>query len=130
MAIGLVACTPPWAHNSNAQETSVQEDPQGVLYRISQNRAYAEVYGYEGTDTDVVIADTYEGKPVEVILEYAFYEADTLKSITISSSVHTVESRAFYVCRALESVIFSESVVLIEPQPFVWCYALTNLQVL
>ena len=46
---------------------------EGVLYAVSSDGAYAEVVGYKGQSTKVYIADTYEGVPVQVIGEKAFY---------------------------------------------------------
>ena len=55
--------------------------------------------GYTGTDENVVIP---EG--VVTIQSYAFYNNETIKTVTFPSSVRTIDALAFYGCSSLVSV--------------------------
>ena len=61
---------------------------------------------YNGSETDVVIPDTIDGRPVTIIGENAFKENIQIKSVSIPDSVKTIESSAFYHCDNLSSVNF------------------------
>ena len=45
---------------------------EGILYEVSADGTYAEVVGYAGTATRIMIADTYQGLPVKTILKEVF----------------------------------------------------------
>lgn len=61
---------------------------------------------YNGNETDVVIPDTIDGRPVTIIGENSFKENLQIKSVTIPDTVKTIESSAFYHCDNLSSVNF------------------------
>jgi len=76
-------------------------DTEGLLYDISADGAYAEVIGYEGTATKVIIADTYGDLPVKNIYAEAFYEKDNITSVVIPDSVTSIGYEAFSYCNKL-----------------------------
>ena len=47
-------------------------ETEGIIYDISADGTYAEVLGYNGTATKIVISDTYNGLPVTNIYQGAF----------------------------------------------------------
>lgn len=89
-------------------------------------------------DADVVIPETYNGKPVTSISENAFSpnpfsEAYTKKnypdltSVTIPASVTSISAYAFQNCKALTSVTIPEGIKKIEKSTFDNCTALTTI---
>lgn len=66
---------------------------EGVTYLV--NGDHAEVLGYTGTATKVVIADTYEGKPVTLIANNAF-AGKSITSVYVPADVETIDDNAFY----------------------------------
>ena len=62
LALTLTACK---------KQSFIPSTP-GVVYEISDDGSYAKVVGYTGTDTDVTIANIYEGLPVKAIGKEAF----------------------------------------------------------
>ena len=56
------------------------------------------------TDTDIVIPDTYNGLPVTTIGYDAFFNCDSLTSVTIPDSVTTIGSGAFQYCLSLTAI--------------------------
>ncbi len=125
---------------------------EGIIYGLSADGTYAEVVGYSGTATKIVIADTYEGVPVTGIYEeafkgnksitsvvipdsvtsigdYAFYYCSKLTSITIPDSVTSIGICAFSYCKSLASVTIPDSVTSIGNDAFVYCTSLTSVTI-
>jgi len=151
-------------NNSNNNQTDNNEEnnseeivepnkspSEGISYKLSEDETYAIVSGYYGTDTDIVISKTYQGKPVKVIgteafsrenitsvfihnlittiEKYAFNKCKNLTTVTISNSVETIGNSAFYGCEKLVSVNIPSSVKLIESSAFNSCESLTSINI-
>ena len=71
---------------------------------------------------------TFEGD-VTKIEDYAFYECDSLTSVTIPDSVTTIEDYAFYYCYRLTSVTIGNSVTTIGECVFESCESLTSVTI-
>ncbi|MGM9637829.1 MAG: leucine-rich repeat domain-containing protein [Eubacteriales bacterium] len=82
---------------------------------------------YIGTDTDVVIPEEIDGKPVTVIGEKAFYSNPTLLTVCMPDSVTEIRRCAFASCKFLETVRLSESLEYIGEGGFTVCTALQNI---
>lgn len=129
-------------------------DKQGVMYELSWDSTYARVVGYDGAQADVTIKGEYKGAPVTTIREGAFDNERGLESITLPSSVTTIENsaflgcenltavtvadnsrlaavgfRAFYECSALKAVTFGKDSQLarVEEQAFAGCGSLISV---
>ncbi len=92
----------------------------GIVYDLSADGTYAVVIGYEGTDTAVKIADTYEGVPVKEIYSEAFKET-SITSVVIPDSVTSIGADAFHYCYSLTSVVIPDSVTSIGYYAFFGC---------
>ena len=66
------------------------EGTEGVLYELSDDGSYAQVIGYEGSSTRVIISNKYQEKPVTLISEYAFSNCNFLTSVVIPNSVKSI----------------------------------------
>ena len=102
---------------------------EGILYEISADGTYAEVVGYEGTATQIVIADTYEGLPVTVILDKAFYQNTSITSVIIPDSVIKICYEAFSNCSKLSDVVIGNGVTTIGNRAFYNCDVLTSVAI-
>ncbi|WP_455717933.1 leucine-rich repeat protein [Anaerosporobacter sp.] len=86
-----------------------------------------KITGYTGTDTDIVIPDTIDGKIVSVI-GYSSFQYDHIASVTIPGSVTHIEEDAFYRCDELETVTFTDDgLESIGDNAFYNCEALQEL---
>ena len=84
----------------------------------------------EGT---LVIPETYNGKPVVKIGDWAFWKCTGLTSVTIPNGVTTIGDSAFRSCSGLTSITIPETVTTIGEGAFensdeleqITCYATT-----
>lgn len=92
---------------------------------------------YYGNDTDVVIPETIEGKPVTAIKykklykDYAtgaFEDMEDLESITIPNSVTEIGDNAFRDCYSLKEVDIPESVTKIGDGAFIRCQSFKSIE--
>ena len=67
--------------------------------------------------------------PVTTIGDSAFYECDSLTSVTIPDSVTTIGDSAFYECDSLTSVTIGKGVTKVEMQAFAYCDSLTSVTI-
>ncbi len=100
---------------------------EGILYDISTDGTYAEVIGYEGTATKIVIASEYDNLPVKNIYDNAFYNCNNLTKVTIPDSVTAIGDDVFLDCTSLTSITIPASVRTIGGNAFGYCYSLTSV---
>ena len=100
----------------------------GVLIDEDGNK-YITITGYSGSYTNVVVSEYInvngENIIVKTIADNAFYNNDTITSVTIPNSVTTIGSLAFYNCYSLTSIYISSSVTTIGSSAFDGCTNLT-----
>ena len=104
----------------------------GLVYHVYGNEdgtKYIVIDAYIGTETEVVIPDTInindEEIKVTTIGERAFYDNDTITSVTIGNNVTSIGERAFYDCSSLTSITIPNGVITIGGNAFVGCFSLT-----
>lgn len=111
-------------------KTGSQKPSEGLAYTLSEDETYATCTGLgECTDTDIVIASTYQGKPVTSIGNFAFQGRTSLESITIPDSVTSIGDEAFYGCSGIESITIPDSVESIGGRAFQDCSSLTSITI-
>ncbi len=66
-----------------------------------------KITGYVGLSETVVIPEIIDGCPVTVIGEEAFANDNSIKSITIPSTVYKIEKKAFFYCTNLTEAYLS-----------------------
>jgi hypothetical protein len=80
--------------------------------------SYAELIGYEGGDTDIIIPDEAAGKVVLKIGEKAFWGNKTLKSIKLPENLRYIDRYAFQKCTELNTVEFNQRLETIDDYAF------------
>ena len=92
---------------------------EGLEYTLDEYGAYYVLTGIGTcTDTDIVIADRYDGLPVKEIQWGAFMDCTDIVSVKIGNNVTSIGSSAFENCSSLKSVIIPDSVTYIELYAF------------
>ena len=105
---------------------------EGLEYTLSEDGTYYSVTGYTGTATDVVIPSKYEGLPVTVIGDSAFYSYERLVRITsikMPNSITKIETSAFGYCDRLANIEIPDSVTTIGRYAFASCVRLANIEI-
>ena len=99
-----------------------QPGTEGLKYSLSSDKTSYYVVGYEGTVTDIVIPDTYEGLPVTTIASWtemngcvfttvgAFSNNTKITSVIIGKNVEYISGEAFANCTNLKKVVIPDSV--------------------
>lgn len=101
-----------------------------MIYKLNDDgKSYTLVSFGKCTCENIVIADTYNGMAVTSIGDSAFIRCNTVKSITIPSSVTEIWHRAFLNCTNLESVNIPSSVKNIGFYVFSGCRSLKTVTI-
>ena len=82
---------------------------------------------YTGTDAEVVIPSSIDGKPVRTIGNGAFVQNDSLIHLVISDGITKINYKAFYECKGLRTITIPASVTTIEMSAFWECYSLNTV---
>ena len=114
MGILSVSCKDDKSNNKNEQENKIE-----LAYKLLPDESGYSVVGVKNTDyliEELVIPETYNGKPVKEIADYAFY-CNGIYNLSIPNSVVRIGRLAF--CGSyLSSLIIPDSVEIIEALAF------------
>lgn len=98
----------------------------GFQLKLRQDNI-AEIIGYTGTKSDVVVPSTFEEYKIVRIAAGAFSKNQKITSITIPDTVNSIGKSAFYLCKKLESVYLSKDLRYIGDNAFNSCLALQSV---
>ena len=94
-------------------------------------------YNYDGTNylvsyscnaTELILPESFNGESY-AIYNKAFYNCNSLNSVTIPDSVTSIGERAFQNCSSLTSVTIPDSVTSIGDSAFYYCENLTSVTI-
>ncbi len=102
----------------------------GLEYTLNADDLSYSVTGMgDCKDTDIIIPETHEERPVTAIGDKAFYKNTTITSVTIPNSVATIGQYVFYNCSRLTSVTIGSGVTSIGGATFNGCKGLKEAHV-
>ena len=127
-------------------------ETNGITFELSQDGTSYSITDYNGTDANLVIPSTYNGKPVTSIGDFAFGWSTSLISVNVPNSVTSIGSHAFHGCSSLSdvnipiglteissgmfnqctsliSVTIPEGITIIRDGAFAECTALKNIEI-
>lgn len=106
----------------------VLQATEGLEFTLSENETYYSVTGIgEVTETDIVIPDTHENKPVKAIGDSAFFRCKELTSVYIPDSVVNIGNMAFGACINITAFKIPYGVVNIGKSAFGGCISITSM---
>jgi len=85
-------------------------------FKLSEDGTFIAITKYKGNAKNLVIPETIQGLPVEVI--YGFKENENIKSVVIPSSAKIIVPSAFSLCVSLEKVTLPEGLLYIGSHAF------------
>ncbi len=138
MGVELVGCKDNEELSENACKHNVGSDgvcavceeyipTDGVVYQISADGQSAEVCGYEGTDSFVVIAKEYNGLPVTTVATWAFRDCDNISRVVLSDSITTLNDAAFSFCTNMTSIVLGKNITTMQDSAFTACFSLVEI---
>lgn len=90
---------------------ALASESEGLEYTLNSDGKTYSVNGIGNcTSSDVVIAETHDGKPVTKIANYAFRNCTSIRNITIPKSIINVGVSAFDGCSSIKNVYYQGSV--------------------
>lgn len=105
-----------------------REHESGLIYSLTNSDTEYAVIKVGQAAGDVVIEDTYRGKPVTSIGDAAFRSAGgRVTGVTLGNNIRTVGDSAFYNCTGLTKVTMGDSVVSVGKSVFQNCGALQTV---
>ena len=113
----------------NKDKTKLIQYPTGnarTSYKTPDS--VTSISGYAFYNCDSLTSVTI-GNSVTTIGRYAFYDCNSLTSVTIGNSVTTIDNSAFYNCTNLTSVTIGNSVTTIGYGAFSYCTSLTSVTI-
>ena len=126
VSIAMVLCMIPTVSLAAAGDTSHDD----VLNYMELADGTLMVIGlYNPISVTVDIPSDYAGKAVTAIKNDAFRSNGTIKTVTIPSSVTSIEDRAFADCDSLSSVMLSDGLEVIGNDTFASCEALESVEI-
>ena len=103
-----------------------REHETGLTFRQIESNTAFEVSGLGAAQGDIVVPDVYRGLPVIRIGDKAFYNKNTVTSVSLGSNIREIGAQAFLGCSALKSITLSEGLLTIGDQAFQSCRALES----
>lgn len=113
----------------DVSQALAQEEYEGPLtFKMLTYRNGYAVISCEKDATEVVIPETYNGRPVYEIEREAFKDCTKLTSVIIPETVVTIDFRAFWNCESLTSIVIPDSVKNIYGNAFFDCMSLKEVK--
>lgn len=106
--------------------TVVEKDGYKIRLRMDK---IAEIEGYVGKETDLVLPSECDGHTVIRIAPKAFTQQRKLTSVVIPDTVVSIGQEAFYICPKLKSVKLPAGLRIIWKNAFNYCKALETVEI-
>ncbi|MBR3789553.1 MAG: leucine-rich repeat protein [Clostridia bacterium] len=138
---------------ANAETTGIENSTETdgyFVYQLNEDGASYRIIEYTGNENKVFIAEEYNGLPVSVIGDSAFYRADIfhveltknikeignyafsnskLMEIILPAGVEIVGDYAFSRCKNLETAVLNKNLKSVGAYCFEFCNALYNVAI-
>ncbi len=122
---GYAGCYALDIYASNSEKSKIDCRDDGYIFYADGGTVY--LLGYNGSDTDLVLPNDYNGKKY-IIYQYAFRAHSNITSITIPDNVTSIGYSAFEGCSGLTNITIPDSVTSIGNYAFHGCSSLTSIE--
>lgn len=121
--LALALMVVPSFAGCNGKGESAKAAPESDFeFKLSKDGTCIQIKNYKGNAKNLVIPETIQGVPVEVI--GGFSGNKKIKSVVIPSSVKVIKEYAFIGCESLEKVTLPEELFFIAKYAFKDCKSL------
>lgn len=125
LGVVVVLCVMSWTVVPKADEVLTEGDYQ---YSVLGDET-VEITKYVGTEEEVVVPDSLDGRKITVIGDGAFNSYKKLTSIRLPQELTRIASGAFAYCKALKYITIPSKVTSIGGGAFFCCGSLEGLEV-
>lgn len=101
----------------------------GCTYRLVNNGMEYEVASAVATATEIVLEDSYRGKPVTALGVNSFRNVQRLETVVVGNNVRSIGKAAFYNCIALKNITLPDTLSYIGEEAFKNCRDLESFAV-
>ena len=113
-----------WSAVAQARVNVICDTEASGDYEYTVVNGTAQITGYVGTDTEVIIPSEIDGYTVTSIGDTAFLETDVV-SVTFPSTLETLGGAVFYGCSSLESIYTNKKLMVEYASSFQDCEGVT-----
>ena len=113
-------------NNNKDDNVEVEFVYNGFEYQVNEKGTY-EIIGYRGTDKDITVPASIEGRKVTGIGTDAFKALNTLTSVTIPDSITYIADFAFAECDYITKIVLPDSITTLGVGAFYSCSALAEV---
>ena len=121
------------SNSSSVSGTTSEPSPgeEGYInYALNGDGNSYKVTGLKATyPTEIVIPNTYEGKPVTKIGVEALRKKTDITSVVLPSTITDIEDGAFSNCTSLASINLPEGIASISEATFMYCNSLKEINI-
>ena len=121
LMISLLLCFAAGAAAENIQPASNEMYECGDYLYILMEDGTAAIINYTGAASELEVPGEVEGHPVAYIADSAFYQCDSLVSVTLPDGVTSIGNSAFRSCFSLTDITLPDSVTSIGKDAFDDC---------
>lgn len=125
LVVAVILCT-AFAVSAEPLQNPIKFMNEDYIYRTNQNKTVT-IEMFVGNKTDVTVPGMIDGLPVTEIDAYAFCNSG-IETLTVSEGIETVGQDAFYNCQSLTSVTLPKSLKNIAPGMFRYCTNLSKIK--
>lgn len=116
--------------NTGATSEPAPSDVGYINYALNDDGISYKVTGLKATyPTEIVIPNTYEGKPVTKIGVDALRNKTDVTSVVLPSTIIDIEDGAFNKCSSLTSINLPEGITSISEAAFMYCTSLKEINI-
>ena len=109
----------------SSPKTFVREPEPGMIFTLINNNTEYEVTGKGVATGNIVIPETYRGKPVTSIGTKAFFNKSDVDTVTLHDGITSIGEQAFANCSYLTSINLPSGITYIGQSAFSGCRMLS-----
>ena len=87
-------------------------------YYEKMNDGTVNIDGYRGDDSDIIMPDTLENRPVTSVDSYGYFDCEHIESVTLPTNTQTIGECTFENCNELSEITFNSKLTTIRNKAF------------